>query len=109
MIHLRNYILKNKPMNALKAMRPLPGFYSALAIFVQDQAFQEADGILTEKDIPVKEINIDTLRKFSYKEQLLKLERTNPILVSCIKGSIRKLKIRSDEDLTRKGFGGSAR
>ena len=96
-------------MNALKAMRPLPGFDSALVTFVQDQAFQEADGILAEKDIPVKEINLNTLRKFSYKEQLLKLQRTNPLLVACIMGSIRKLKIRSDEDLTRKGFGGSSR
>ena len=90
-------------------MRPLPGFSAALVDFVQEEAFHEADGILKNKDPPVKEFSLDSLENFSYTEQLAKLQRTNPILVACIKGSIRKLKIKSDVDLTRKGFGGNAR
>ena len=33
----------------------------------------------------------------------------NPLLVASVIGSIRKMKIRSEEDLTRKGFGGANR
>ena len=38
-----------------------------------------------------------------------KLQRTNPVLVASVIGSIRKLKVRSEEDLKRKGFGGPNR
>ena len=90
-------------------MKPLPGFSSALARFVQNEAYHEASNILENKDPPVKEFTLDSLQQFNYKEQLSKLEHTNPLLVACVKGSIRKLKVKSDDDLTRKGFGGNAR
>ena len=38
-----------------------------------------------------------------------KLQQTNPLLVASVTGSIRKVKIRNDEDATRKGFGGANR
>ena len=99
--------MKNMPERALRSMRTLPGFNSALVHFVQDEAYREADGILAEKDAPRKEFNIENLQNFTYKEQLGKLQRTNPLLVACVMGSIRKIKIKTVDDLRRKGFGGA--
>ena len=105
----RCLIIKNKLEGALRVMKPLPGFSDALVRLVQDEAYHEANNILQDKDPPVRDFNLDSLRKFSYKEQLSKLQRTNPILVACVKGSIKKVKVKSDKDLRRKGFGGNAR
>ena len=99
--------MKNMPERALRSMRTLPGFNSALVNFVQDEAYREGGGILAEKDAPRKDFTIENLRNFSYKEQLGKLQRTNPLLVACVMGSIRKIKITTVDDLKRKGFGGA--
>ena len=52
---------------------------------------------------------MNSLRTFSYEDQLAKLQRTNPILVAAIMGSIKKTKIKTYDDLNRKGFGGNNR
>ena len=90
-------------------MKSLSNFTAAFHGFVQDEAHREAEGILSEKDPARKDFDLDSLRKFSYKEQLTKLQRTSPLLVACVMGTISKSNVKSFEDLTRKGFGGPNR
>ena len=35
-------------------------------------------------------------RKFSYKEELQRFQRTNPLLLACVAGTISKCKVRID-------------
>ena len=107
MINYRDQLVKNRPERALRTMKSLPNFASAFHRFVQDEAHKEAEGILTEKDPPRSAFTLDTLRKFSYKEQLAKLQRTSPLLVACVTGSISRTKVSNLEQISRKGFGGS--
>ena len=90
-------------------MNNLPGFPSAIVSFVQDEAYKEGTNILAEKDSQRKDFDMNSLRTFSYEDQLAKLQRTNPILVAAIMGSIKKTKIKTYDDLNRKGFGGNNR
>ena len=108
-LNYRDQIIKNRPERALRTMKSLPNFTAAFHNFVQDEAHKEAEGILTEKDPSRKNFTLDSLRKFTYKEQLTKLQRTSPLLVACVTGSISKSKVTSSGDMTRKGFGGSNR
>ena len=62
---------------------------------------------MSEKDPAKSCFSLDSLRKFSYKDQLAKLQRTSPLLVACVTGTISKEKIYETETITRKGFGGS--
>lgn len=108
-IYFRDQLIKNRPERALRTMKSFPNFASAFHGFVQDEARKEAEGILSEKDPPCSAFTLDTVRKFSYKEQLAKLQRTTPLLVACITGSISKSKVSNSEQISRKGFGGSCR
>ena len=76
---------------------------------MQEEAHKESEGILSDKDPARKDFTLNSLRKFSYKEQLAKLQKSSPLLVACITGSISKTKVKTSEDLTRKGFGGQNR
>ena len=51
-------------------MTGLPDFHGAFVKFVQDEAYKEGSDILLEKDIPRKEFNMNSLRSFTYKDQL---------------------------------------
>ena len=87
----------------------MPGFTPAFHGFVQEEAHKESEAILTDKDPARKDFTLASLRKFTYKEQLSKLQRTSPLLVACVTGSISKTRVKSSGDLTRKGFGGQNR
>ena len=76
---------------------------------MQEEAHKESEGILSDKDPARKDFTLNSLRKFSYKEQLAKLQKSSPLLVACITGSISKTKVKTSEDLTRKGFRGQNR
>ena len=88
-------------------MKKLKGFDTALQAFVQEETKKESDNILSDKDLPKSEFNLDNIRKFSYKSELNKFQQTNPILLAAIIGSISKEKVTKYSDISRKGFGGS--
>ena len=88
-------------------MKKLKGFDTALQAFVQEETKKGSDNILSDKDLPKSEFNLDNIRKFSYKSELNKFQQTNPILLAAIIGSISKEKVTKYSDISRKGFGGS--
>ena len=100
-------LLKYRTERALKTMKTLPNFEIAFLNFVREQSRQQADNILNEKEQSVNQFDMNSLRKFEYAEQLLKLERTVPTLMASIAGTISASKDQPLVNLTRKGFGGS--
>ena len=88
-------------------MRSLPSFSEKFCAFVQEESRREASAVISEKDDPLKAFNIETLRTYSYKEELFKFQRSNPILLAAIVGSISKEKADDYSDISRKGFGGA--
>jgi hypothetical protein len=93
----------------LRSLKSFPSFQTAFHSFVQEEARSEAENVLKDKDDARSEFNLDNLRKFSYKEQLVKFQRTNPLLMASIIGTISKSKVTKYEDISRKGFGGRHR
>ena len=61
-------------------MKDLAEFPTEFLAFVHEEARKEAQGIVKEKDLPRSSFSLNDLRDFSYKDQLLKFQRTNPIL-----------------------------
>ena len=90
-------------------MQQLSSFPSALNTFVQEECRQQAENILAEKDPPRALFSLLSLETFSYKDQLEKFHQTNPLLLSCIAGTLSKTKNTNHEDLIQKGFGGPNR
>ena len=89
-------------------MKSFPNFESELHSFIQDEARREATAVLSEKDPPRTQFTLQNLREFSYEDQLDKFQRTNPILVQALIGTLSKEKVSDSEvgDISRKGFGG---
>ena len=102
----RDQLMKNHVGRALRTLKSFPTFPEEFRVFVQDEACRESEGILCDKDPPRITFSLDSLRKFSYKEQLAKLQETSPILVAAVTGTISRQKVVKDENITRKGFGG---
>ena len=90
-------------------MASLTSFQPALNSFVQEESRKQAENILLEKDLPRATFSMQALESFSYKDQLQKFERTNPLLMASIVGTLSKARNMSGEDLSRKGFGGPNR
>ena len=90
-------------------MKLLSNFEPAFQSFVQEESRLEAQQILEGKDSPRSSFKLEDLRNFSYSDQLIKFQRTNPILVASISGTLSKTKRAQCEDLSRKGFGGPNR
>ena len=86
-------------------MKSFPNFTSAFHNFVLDEARREAQTI-SEKDPPRSAFTLETLRQFTYKDQLIKLQESSPLLVACVTGSISKDKVDTAEEVYRKGLGG---
>ena len=105
----RDQLLRNRPDRALRTMKSFPKFAPAFHDFVHEEARKESECIKSDRDPPRTSFTLDTLRKFSYKEQLTKLQRSSPLLVACVAGSISKEKTSTLEDISRKGFGGKNR
>ena len=87
-------------------MSGLPNFNHALCCLVQEETRKESsrnDG----KDPPLNSFNMESLEKFSYNEELAKYQKSNPLLLAAIVGSISKEKASDYSDISRKGFGGS--
>ena len=105
----RNQLLNNRPDRALRCMKSLSSFQPALISFVQEESRQQADNILVEKDLPRSSFSLQTLGDFSYKQQLDKFQRTNPLLLASIVGTLSKSRGTKCEDASRKGFGGPNR
>ena len=104
----RDQLLKFRVSRALRTMKAWPNFPSEFYAFVQDEARSEATAILSEKDQPRPQFNLENLRKFSYKAQLDKFQRTNPLLLSVIIGTLSKGRVPASDidEISRKGFGG---
>ena len=105
----RKQILNRRPYTALRTMKSLPNFSSDLVAFVQEESRLQAEAVVDEKDPSRTTFSLDTLRKFSYKEQLHKLQRTNPLLVASIVGTLSKSRGAEPGEVSRKGFGGANR
>ena len=99
--------MQYKLVRALRKMKDLKGFDTALQVFVQEETNKESDNILGDKDLPKSEFNLENIRRFSYKSELDKFQKTNPVLLAAIIGSISKEKVTKYSDISRKGFGGS--
>ena len=106
---LRKQILNRHPYTALRTMKSLPSFQSALVAFVQEESRLQAELVVDQKDPNRATFTLDTLREFSYKEQLSKLQKTSPLLVASIVGTLSKSRRTEPGDISRKGFGGSNR
>ena len=87
-------------------MKELPGFETDLAAFVRNECRKEADGILSEKDPPLRDFGMADIQNFSYSSCLTKLQRVAPILISSISGAISDSKSDDLHTLSRAGFGG---
>ena len=87
-------------------MENMTGFDTALQNFVKEKTKKEADTILSDKDLPRSQFNLENLRKFSYKTELDKFQKNTPLLLAAIIGSITKDKVNKYSDISRKGFGG---
>ena len=105
----RDQIVRNRLDQALHTMQKLPKFPEAFLVLVQEESRKEARNILKEKDPPKSEFNIDSIREFSYEAELQRFERTNPILLASVIGTISKEKVTDYSEVSRKGFGGSNR
>ena len=88
-------------------MKSLPNFDKEFHKFVREECRLEGDRILREKDPPISEFNMKTLRDFDYNSELEKYGRVAPTLMASIAGSITASKDESLATLKRKGFGGS--
>ena len=100
--------MKYRPDRALRTMKLLPNFDKHFQNFVREECRLEADNILKNKDPPIKEFNLQSLRNFQYSSELSKLELSAPTLMASIAGSISASQD-SIANLTRKGFGGARR
>ena len=92
-INHRKQIELNRPLRALRSMKGLPNFDQALQVLILEESRSQADNILKEKDTPRSSFNLDSIKNFSYKEELNKFERTNPLLLASIVGTISKAKV----------------
>ena len=106
--YFSDQLRKYRTIRALKTMQELPGFSKDFRQFVRDVCRAEADLVLCDKDPPLREFTMDTLKSFSYETSLAKLETIAPTLMASLAGSISDSK---DDlvSLSRFGFGGSRR
>ena len=102
----RDQLLRNRVLRALRTMKNFSSFDTDLQSFVLEEAKREADTVLSEKDLPRAVFNLENIRKFSYKSELDKFQKTNPLLLAAIIGTISKQKVTKYSDISRKGFGG---
>ena len=100
-------LLKYRTGRALKTMKNLPNFEKDFQKFVREECRLEADKILKNKDPPLSEFNLKTLKDFHYNCELEKFETVAPTLMASIAGSISSSKDDPLVDLKRRGFGGS--
>ena len=101
--------MKYRTLRALKTMKELPGFATDFSRFVRDECRREGDLILSDKDPPLKDFNMASIKDFSYLNSLSKLEKVAPTLLASIAGSISDSKCDDLASLSRKGFGGRRR
>ena len=90
-------------------MKELPGFTRDFRQFVREECRTEANLILEQKDPPLREFSMESVKNFSYLSSLAKLECVVPTLLASIVGTITDSKSDDLETLDRKGFGGSRR
>ena len=102
----RDQIVNFRLDRALRSLKNLPEFQEVFKSFLFEEARKEAENILGDKDPPRSSFTLETLREFSYKDQLAKLQQYSPLLITCISGSLAKAKDTAVTDLSRKGFGG---
>ena len=88
-------------------MKSLPNFEKDFHKFVREECRLEGDRILGDKDPPLSEFSLKTLRDFDYNCELEKFEKVAPTLMASIAGSITSSKEESLANLKRRGFGGS--
>ena len=106
MLNFRDQILDFRLDRAFRTLKNLPEFREVLLNFLFEEARKEANNILEDKDPPSSLFDLETLRNFSYEDQLAKLQHNCPLLVTCISGSLAKSKDETTAELSRKGFGG---
>ena len=79
--HCRKQIINRHLQTAFRSMRTLSDFDTEFQQFVQEESRLEASRILEVKDPSKTSFTLENLRKFSYKEQLHKFQKTTPILL----------------------------
>ena len=95
---------------ALRTMKNLPNFDQDFNLFVREQCRLQSDNILKDKDPPLNDFSLESLKAFNYTDELEKLEAVAPTLMAGIAGSISGAsKDKPLSTLSRKGFGGSRR
>lgn len=102
----RDQLMKNRVGRALRSLKSFQGFQAAFKDFVQDEARRESEGILSDKDPARTSFSLDSLKQFSYKDQLARLQQSSPLLVAAVVGTISSKKVTDFDQITRKGFGG---
>ena len=90
-------------------MKSLPNFEPEMESFIQEEARVQAASIVEQKEPNRAAFTIETLRQFSYEEQLLKYQKTTPYLLRAIVGTLSKSRGAKPSDISRKGFGGANR
>ena len=86
-------------------MKNLPNFHSDLCEFVLEESRREALRI-EDKDDPTTKFDLQCIKNFTYEAELEKFQKSNPLLMSAIVGTISKEKVTNYSELSRKGFGG---
>ena len=90
-VHRAN-LLRHRLDRVFRRLKEYPSFRKAFQQFVYEEARKEADNVLKDKEIPRNEFSMETLRQFSFKQQLAKYQRDTPILLACVVGSMSKSK-----------------
>ena len=91
----------------MRTMKSLPNFPSTLVAFVHEESRLEAQGILQDKDAARTSLTLQDVMDFDYNTQFNKFQKTNPILVASILGTLSRVKGERPENVSRKGFGGA--
>ena len=102
----RDQLIRYRPLRALRSMKTLPHFHSDFCSFILEESRREASKTTVEKDEQSTEFNMESIKKFSYESELEKFQKTNPILLAALVGTISKQKVEDYSDISRKGFGG---
>lgn len=87
-------------------MQELPKFDEEFLEFVVEKARKQANDGISHLDISRSEFSMKHLQDFSYNSELEKFQKSNPLLLAALIGTLSKEKVNSYDDICRKGFGG---
>ena len=77
-------------------MSELPNFHQEFIEFIQEEARKEVNS-MRKNDISRADLTQQNIRNFSYNTELEKFEKSNPLLLAAIIGSISKGRIQKQK------------